>query len=144
MTKGSIVRSYLQGSDILVAPGVFNGFTAKIAEQAGFGAVYITGFGAAANLLGAPDIGLVSFSEMLRHVSYITEAVGVPVIADADTGYGNAVNVRRTVREYESSRFVVPRNFSNLSWEDEPVKVTLSLEPEVIASDENNNNITDL
>jgi len=103
MGKGVVIKSHIKEDGILVSPGAYNSLTAKIIEKAGFPSVYITGFGAAANILGAPDIGLLSFSEMLRHVSYIAGTVNVPVIADADTGYGNVLNVTRTVREYEKS-----------------------------------------
>lgn len=101
MSRGLAIKAHIKDSGLLVAPGAFNALTAKIIERVGFSAVYVTGFGAAANLLGAPDIGLLSFTEMLRHVSYIADAVKIPVIADADTGYGNVLNVTRTVREYE-------------------------------------------
>jgi 2-methylisocitrate lyase-like PEP mutase family enzyme len=75
---------------------------AKIAEAAGFEAVYMTGFGTAASR-GLPDIGLLTMTEMVQNVRWIAESVDVPVICDADTGYGNALNVARTVREYESA-----------------------------------------
>jgi 2-methylisocitrate lyase-like PEP mutase family enzyme len=86
--------------DILIAPGVFDGLSARLAEDAGFDAVYASG-GAIARSAGLPDLGLVSLTEMLDRISQIVQAVRVPVIADADTGYGNALNVRRTVRLYE-------------------------------------------
>jgi 2,3-dimethylmalate lyase len=84
---------------LVVAPFVYDGLTAKIAENHGFPAVYMTGHGTAAQA-GYPDFGLISFKEMLTNLSYIAAAVDVPVIADADTGYGNALNAGRTVREY--------------------------------------------
>src|SRR5919197_243656 len=87
----------------VVAPGAYDALSARLAEQAGFGAVYMTGFGASASLLGRPDVGLLSFAEMADHARRIVAAVGVPVIADADDGYGNPLNVRRTVREYEAA-----------------------------------------
>src|SRR5919197_4810872 len=87
----------------VVAPGAYDALSARLAEQAGFGAVYMTGFGASASLLGRPDVGLLSFGEMADHARRIVQAVGVPVIADADDGYGNPLNVRRTVHEYEAA-----------------------------------------
>jgi len=87
----------------VVAPGAYDALSARLAEQAGFGAVYMTGFGASASLLGRPDIGLLSFGEMVDHARRLVQAVGVPMIADADDGYGNPLNVLRTVREYEAA-----------------------------------------
>jgi methylisocitrate lyase len=84
-----------------VAPGAHNAFTARIIEQAGFKAVYMTGSGAAMDLLGLPDLGFLTMTEMVAHAGNIVQATSLPVIADADTGYGNALNVVRTVREYE-------------------------------------------
>lgn len=77
--------------------------TLKIIEQVGFSAVYMTGYGQAASHLGKPDVGLLTLTEMVARASNIVEAVNVPVIADADTGFGNAVNVMRTLREYEKA-----------------------------------------
>lgn len=96
------LRQRITHGDILVAPGVFDGLSARLAEDAGFDAVYASG-GAIARSAGLPDLGLVSLTEMLDRISQIVQAVGVPVIADADTGYGNALNVRRTVRLYEDA-----------------------------------------
>src|SRR5919204_1526538 len=75
----------------------------KVLERAGFEAVYMTGYGTSLALLGMPDAGLATMTEMHANARYIANAVGVPVVADADTGYGNAINVIRTVREYEKS-----------------------------------------
>ena len=86
-----------------MAPGAFNPLSAKIIEQAGFPTVYMTGYGASADLLGAPDYGLLTLTEMANHASRMAQAVNVPVIADGDTGYGNAINVRRTIQEYEKT-----------------------------------------
>jgi 2,3-dimethylmalate lyase len=95
-------RELLAGERIVVAPFSFDAMQAKIIEQTGFQAVYMTGFGTAA-ARGYPDVGLVTMSEMVQNASYIASAVEVPVISDADTGYGNPLNVRRTVREYEKA-----------------------------------------
>jgi 2-methylisocitrate lyase-like PEP mutase family enzyme len=93
----------LTAPEPVVAPGAYDALSARLAEQAGFGAVYLTGFGASASLLGRPDIGLLSFAEMAGHARRLAEAVSVPLIADADDGYGNPLNVQRTVREYEAA-----------------------------------------
>jgi carboxyvinyl-carboxyphosphonate phosphorylmutase len=87
----------------VLAPGAYDALSARIIEQAGFPAVYMTGFGTAASMLGRPDVGLLSMSEMVDQAHRVASAVGVPVIADADTGYGNPLNVIRTVHEYESA-----------------------------------------
>lgn len=84
----------------ILVPGVYDALSAKIAEQIGFGVIFHTGYGTAASLLAQPDVGLVSFGEMVDRVASICRAVNVPVICDADTGYGNAVNVYRTAKEY--------------------------------------------
>ena len=98
------LREMLEGPEPVLAPGAYDGLTARLVEKAGFGAVYMTGFGTAASLLGRPDIGLLTFSEMVDNARRIAQAVEVPVIADADNGYGNPINVIRTVREYEAAR----------------------------------------
>ena len=85
----------------MLAPGVYDALGARIVEEAGFAAVYMTGFGTAASMLGRPDIGLLTMSEMVDNASRIVNATSLPVIADADTGYGNPINVIRTVQAYE-------------------------------------------
>lgn len=95
------LRNLLEGNELVLAPGAFNALTARIVEQAGFPAVYMTGFGSSASLLGRPDVGLITGTEMVENARRITQVVDVPVIADADTGYGNPLNVIRTVRDYE-------------------------------------------
>ena len=89
--------------DTILAPGCYDPLGARLIEEAGFPAVYMTGFGTAAGRLGRPDVGLLTLTEMADNARRIASAVGVPVIADADTGYGNALNVIRTVREYEKA-----------------------------------------
>lgn len=102
MNKAKVLRDLLKEPGIIVAPGAHNAFTAKIIEQSGgFQAVYVTGSGTTMSLIGAPDIGLLTMTEMVTQAKNINMAVSLPVIADADTGYGNAINVRRTVQEYE-------------------------------------------
>ena len=98
---GARLRQNMAGGMVL-APFVYDGFTAMIAEGQGAQAVYMTGHGTSAQI-GLPDVGLTSMAEMVANLGYITEGVEVPVIADADTGYGNAINVQRTVREYENA-----------------------------------------
>ena len=95
------LRELISRSEPVLAPGAYDALTARLIEQAGFPAVYMTGFGTAAALLGRPDVGLVTMSQMVDNARRITQAVDVPVIADADTGYGNAINVVQTVRDYE-------------------------------------------
>jgi len=101
MRQASRFRNLLNQGGMIIAPGAYDCITAKLIEQAGFAAVYMTGAGTAATL-GYPDFGLVTMSEMVANAGRLVAAVGVPVIADADTGYGNELNVFRTVREFES------------------------------------------
>ncbi len=96
------LRELLAGPDLLVAPGAYDALSARLIAQAGFRAVYMTGFGTAASVLGQPDVGLLTMSEMVSRAAALAAVVGdLPLIADADTGYGNPINVRRTIREYE-------------------------------------------
>jgi len=101
MNKGKVLRDLLKAKEILVAPGAHDVLTAKIIEKAGFQAVYMTGYGQAASHLGTADVGLMTMSEMLARANNFASAVNIPVIADGDTGFGNAINVMRTVRQYE-------------------------------------------
>src|SRR5262244_4139398 len=101
MCASSRLRQMLKEPGIIVAPGAYDGFSARLIEAAGFKAVYMTGAGTAASHLGQPDLGLATLTEMTTHARHLASAVSLPVIADADTGYGNALNVVRTVREYE-------------------------------------------
>jgi len=94
------LRELLRARRPLFVPGCYNALTARILEQVGFPAVYMTGYGTSLALLGLPDAGLATMTEMHLNARYIAGAVSVPVIADADNGYGNAINVIRTVREY--------------------------------------------
>ncbi|MBV6306743.1 isocitrate lyase/PEP mutase family protein [Candidimonas humi] len=95
------LREMMQGHDMIVAPGAYDGLTARLVEQAGFPAVYMTGAGTSA-ARGYPDYGLLTMTEMVEAAGILARSVGIPVIADADTGYGNELNVTRTVREYEA------------------------------------------
>ena len=94
------LRRLIAGGDVIVAPGVYDGLSARLAARAGFPALYATG-GGIARSMGYPDLGLLSPSEIAERLANIVEHAGVPVIADADTGYGNALNVRRAAREFE-------------------------------------------
>jgi 2-methylisocitrate lyase-like PEP mutase family enzyme len=93
------LRELLRSAPLIV-PGCYDALSARVLERAGFPAVYMTGYGTSLALLGLPDAGLATMSEMHLNARYIANAVAVPVIADADNGYGNAINVIRTVREY--------------------------------------------
>lgn len=94
------LRELLKTVTPLVVPGCYNALSGRILAEVGFPAVYMTGYGTSLSLLGLPDAGLATMTEMHLNARYIAGAVGVPVIADADNGYGNAINVIRTVREY--------------------------------------------
>src|SRR5213078_476534 len=100
MRPTTALRQLLAGPEVIVAPGVYDGLSARLAARAGFSAVYATG-GGIARSMGYPDLGLLSPSEIVDRLANIVEHAGVPVIADADTGYGNALNTQRAVREFE-------------------------------------------
>lgn len=101
MTPPLSLRRQLASGRLIVAPGAYDAIGARMIEQAGFGAVYMTGAGTSA-ARGFPDFGLLTMSEMAGNAATMAGAVGIPLIADADTGYGNELNVTRTVREYEA------------------------------------------
>jgi len=97
------MRELLDRGGLLTVPGCWDALGARLIEQAGFSAAYMTGFGSSATLLGQPDVGLLTGSEMVDNARRIASATSLPVIADADTGYGNPVNVMRTVRDFEQA-----------------------------------------
>jgi 2,3-dimethylmalate lyase len=97
------LRALLAAGTQVLAPGAYDAFSARLIEQAGFDCVYMTGFGTTASLLGRPDVGLLGGAEMAGNARRLVQAIDVPLIADADTGYGNAINVIRTVQEYEQA-----------------------------------------
>ena len=97
------LRALLESGQTIVAPGAFDPLAARLVEEAGFPAVYMTGFGTSAALIGRPDVGLLTMTEMVGNAGRIAACVDIPVIADADTGYGNPLNVIRTVGEYEAA-----------------------------------------
>ena len=94
------LRELIARGPTLYVPGCYNAMSARVLEGAGFDAIYMTGYGTSLALTGLPDVGLTTMSEMVANARYIASAVKIPLIADADTGFGNAVNVIRTVREY--------------------------------------------
>ena len=94
-------RQLLNDPGIIQAPGAYDCLTAKLIENAGFPAVYMTGAGTSVAQLGRPDLGLASMTEMVANAASMADILDVPLIADADTGYGGILNVRRTVRQYE-------------------------------------------
>ncbi len=100
MTPRQTLKQLLKRDRLLVAPGCFDGLSARLVQEAGFEAAYLSG-GAVARSMGIPDIGLVTMSETIERAAQVVSAIHIPVIADADTGYGNAVNLVRTVREFE-------------------------------------------
>ena len=102
MTAREAMRQLIAGTGYTMVPGAYDTLTARLVQQAGFEAVYLTG-GGYSRANGYPDLGLLTLSENVRFIGLTVEAVDIPVIADADTGYGNAINVIRTVREYEKS-----------------------------------------
>lgn len=97
------LRERLASGPMIVAPGIYDAYGARFVEQAGFEAVYMTGNGVSASLLGRPDVGLIDLTLIANHARRVASCVEIPLICDADTGYGNAVNVRRTVEEFESA-----------------------------------------
>ena len=103
MKKTTALRKAIAESDILVLPGTFNALVAQQIELLGFPVVYVTGAGVCTSYLGVPDIGLITLTEMTTLVKYICSSVNIPVVSDADTGFGNAINVMRTVREFEAA-----------------------------------------
>jgi 2-methylisocitrate lyase-like PEP mutase family enzyme len=100
MSKAAVLRRLFAGDSLILAPGAYDGLTARLVELAGFPVVYATGAGISNSQLGLADVGLVTMTEMLEQVRKMTAAVNVPVICDIDTGYGNAVNVYRAVQEF--------------------------------------------
>jgi len=103
LRKTAVLRRLLKEEEILLAPGCFNALSARLVEQAGFKAIYVSGAAIAGNFLGYPDIGLTTMSEVLENVRNIVRVTSLPVICDADTGFGNAINMLRTVREFEAA-----------------------------------------
>ncbi|MBI2494359.1 MAG: isocitrate lyase/PEP mutase family protein [Candidatus Rokubacteria bacterium] len=103
MTPRRTLRTLVARKQGLVVPGAYDGISARLVQRAGFPAVYMTGYGTSASRLGLPDLGFAGLAEMADHARNLAAVLDVPLIADADTGYGNALNVRRTVRAYEAA-----------------------------------------
>ncbi|MCI3952395.1 MAG: carboxyvinyl-carboxyphosphonate phosphorylmutase [Burkholderiales bacterium] len=103
MKTAARLRSLLREERCIIAPGVADALAARLVALEGFDAIYMTGFGTSLTRLGMPDVGLLTATEMVDNASRIADASGLPLIADADTGYGNPINVRRTIRDYEKA-----------------------------------------
>jgi 2-methylisocitrate lyase-like PEP mutase family enzyme len=103
MKRTAMLRDLLRQPGITVMPGVYDALSARIAEQAGFRVINVGGAMVANSILGLPDVGLVTMTEMVEQIRRVSAVTTIPAIADADTGYGNAINVMRTVREYEAA-----------------------------------------
>lgn len=114
-SPGSIVRALLKRDRMLVTAGVYDGLTAKLVERAGFEAVYLTGAGVSYMSLARGDLGFIGLGEMVEHARQLVRAVSIPVLADADTGYGNVVNVVYTVQEFERA------GVAGIQLEDQPL-----------------------
>ena len=101
--KARALRERLAKGEFILAPGIYDGISARVADKMGFPALYMTGYGATASMLGLPDAGLATYSDMVGRAEMICSVIGTPLIADADTGYGGLLNVQRTVRGYEAA-----------------------------------------
>jgi 2,3-dimethylmalate lyase len=103
MTTTKRLKDLLAAGEFILAPGVFEMFSARIADRMGFKALYMTGYGVSASYLGLADAGLVTYTDMVSRARTIAEGTGTPLIADADTGFGGLINIRQTVRGYEAA-----------------------------------------
>ncbi len=103
MTSPTRLKDLLSAGEFILAPGVFEMFSARIADRMGFKALYMTGYGVSASYLGQPDAGLVTYTDMVSRARTIAEGTATPLIADADTGFGGLINIRQTVRGYEAA-----------------------------------------
>ena len=103
MAVRSTLRALVNRKNGLVVPGAYDGISARLVERTGFPAVYMSGYGTSASRLGLPDLGYAGLAEMADHARNLASAVSIPLLADADTGYGNALSVRRTVQAYEAA-----------------------------------------
>ena len=101
--KARALREKLAKGEFILAPGIYDGISARVADRMGFPALYMTGYGATASMLGLPDAGLATYSDMVGRAEMICSVIDTPLIADADTGYGGLLNVQRTVRGYEAA-----------------------------------------
>jgi 2-methylisocitrate lyase-like PEP mutase family enzyme len=103
LTGANVLRAALEAGRFVVAPGCYDALSARVAQQHGFGAVYMSGLGVTASLLGRPDLELLGMAEMVRQAELIASAVDIPLISDADTGYGGLANVERTTRAFQQA-----------------------------------------
>jgi len=103
MEQSKKLNEIIKSGEFIMAPGAYDALTARIIESEGFNAVYMTGFGTSAFHFGLPDRGLLTMTEMVQNANRIVNAINVPLIADADTGYGTVINVDRTIKEYEKA-----------------------------------------
>ena len=103
MSVRRTLRGLVAAKNALLVPGAYDGVSARLVERAGFPAVYMTGYGTSASRLGLPDLGYAGLAEMADHARNLAAAASIPLVADADTGYGNALGVRRTVQTYEAA-----------------------------------------
>jgi len=103
MAQPKNLNEIIKNGEFIMAPGAYDALTARIIERQGFNAIYMTGFGTSASIFGLPDRGLLTMTEMVQNASRIVNAISIPLIADADTGYGTVINVSRTVKEYEKA-----------------------------------------
>jgi 2-methylisocitrate lyase-like PEP mutase family enzyme len=101
--KARALREQLAKGEFILAPGIYDGISARVADRMGFPALYMTGYGATASMLGLPDAGLATYSDMVGRAEMICSVIDTPLMADADTGYGGLLNVQRTVRGYEAA-----------------------------------------
>ena len=101
--KAAKLRDLIARGEFILAPGIYDGISARVADRMGFPALYMTGYGATASMLGLPDAGLATYSDMLGRAEMICSVTETPLIADADTGYGGLLNVQRTIRGYEAA-----------------------------------------
>ena len=113
--KAAELRRLLAKGEFILAPGIYDGISARVADGMGFPALYMTGYGATASMLGLPDAGLATYSDMVGRAEMICSVVKTPLIADADTGYGGLLNVQRTVRGYEAAGVAATRIFITIS-----------------------------
>ncbi|WP_444932437.1 oxaloacetate decarboxylase (plasmid) [Microbulbifer sp. SSSA002] len=103
MSKAQVLKALFESGELNVTPCCWNALSARLIEQAGFPLAFMSGFGVSASRLGQPDAGLISYAEMVDQARNIASATSIPVIGDGDTGYGNALNVKRTVKGYASA-----------------------------------------
>ena len=130
--KNQMLRDFINGNDVIISPGAYDALTAKMIEKAGFKLIGTTGYGMHGSILGVPDNGLLTFNEMVTACGNMAEAVDIPILADAEDGYGNAINTIRTVQSFEKA------GISGIFIEDQklPPNCPFIKEPEVVSTEE--------